>query len=50
VHPPLSALPVFVLGLAAAAVFQRGGLLLAPILAHATYNASVVGVQLWSGS
>jgi len=49
VHPPISALPVFGLGLAAAAVFQWGGLLLAPILAHATYNAIVVGVQLWSG-
>jgi hypothetical protein len=50
VHPPISALPVFGLGLAAAAVFQRGGLLLAPILAHATYNAIVLGVQLWAGS
>jgi ABC-2 type transport system permease protein len=47
VHPPVSVLPVFVLGLAAATVFQRGGLLLAPILAHATYNAIVLGVQLW---
>ena len=46
VHPPVSALPVFALGLAAAAAFQRGGLLLAPILAHASYNAIVVGAQL----
>ncbi len=48
VHPPLSALPVFVLGLLAALVYERTKMLLAPMLAHALYNAIVVGFQ-WNG-
>jgi membrane protease YdiL (CAAX protease family) len=42
VHPPPSAAPVFVLGLATAFAFERTGLLLAPILTHMVYNASVL--------
>lgn len=46
VHPPVSMLPVFGLGLCAALAFERTKLLLAPILVHALYNAGVMGVQL----
>jgi hypothetical protein len=42
VHPPLSFVPVFGLGVAAALAFERSGSLLAPILAHALYNAVMV--------
>ncbi len=42
VHPPLSAAPVFVLGAAAAISFEYGGMLLAPITAHALYNLAMV--------
>ena len=42
VHPPLSFIPVFGLGVAAALAFERSGRLLAPILAHVVYNASMV--------
>ncbi len=42
VHPPISFVPVFALGLGAAWVFRRQGVLLAPILAHASYNALVI--------
>ncbi len=42
VHPPLSAVPVFVLGAAAAIAFEYSGLLLAPIIVHALYNAFMV--------
>lgn len=48
VHPPLSMLPVFVLGLCAAWSYERGQRLLAPMLAHALYNAAVVSWQLWA--
>jgi membrane protease YdiL (CAAX protease family) len=40
-HPPLSFVPVFSLGVAAAIAFERSGWLLAPVLAHALYNAAV---------
>jgi membrane protease YdiL (CAAX protease family) len=46
VHPPFAVLPVFVLGLAAALIYDRTRLLIAPIAAHAVYNAIVVGHQL----
>jgi len=46
VHPPHSALPVFVLGFVAALVYARFRWLGAPIAAHAVYNALVVGLQL----
>ncbi|WP_229414303.1 type II CAAX endopeptidase family protein [Zemynaea arenosa] len=45
VHPPLSMLPVFVLGLGTALAYARTGALLAPMLVHAIYNAALVAVQ-----
>lgn len=42
VHPFVSWLPVFGLGLATAAVYQRTRLLAAPIVCHALYNALVL--------
>jgi hypothetical protein len=45
VHPPLSVLPVFGLGVCAALSYERTGFLLAPILVHALYNALVLGLQ-----
>ncbi|MBV7537814.1 CPBP family intramembrane metalloprotease [Duganella sp. sic0402] len=42
VHPPLSMLPVFVLGLCAAWTYERSKTLLAPMLVHAAYNAMVL--------
>ena len=45
VHPPLSFVPVFVLGVAAALSFERTRLLWAPIAAHMTYNAVVFLTQ-----
>jgi membrane protease YdiL (CAAX protease family) len=42
VHPPISVLPVFGLGIAAAISFQKSGFLLAPILTHAVYNSVVI--------
>ena len=41
VHPPISFVPVFALGAAAAIVFEKSGWLLAPLIAHALYNAAV---------
>ena len=46
VHPPVSFVPVFVLGLAACVAFRRTGLLLAPITAHMTYNVAAVAAAL----
>jgi membrane protease YdiL (CAAX protease family)/predicted esterase len=42
VHPPLSVIPVFGLGLACAFAFERTKTLLAPVVAHAIYNAVVL--------
>ena len=42
VHPPLAMLPVFALGVIAAWAYERSGLLLAPMLVHAIYNAAVI--------
>jgi ABC-2 type transport system permease protein len=42
VHPPVSVIPVFVLGIAAAISFRKSGFLLAPVLTHATYNTIVI--------
>lgn len=47
VHPPLSMLPVFVLGLCAAWTYERSKTLLAPMLVHAVYNAVILGLQFW---
>jgi ABC-2 type transport system permease protein len=46
VHPAIAFAPVLVLGLAAAWAFERSRFLLAPIMAHMTYNAVVIGVAL----
>ena len=48
VHPPASMLPVFVLGLCAGAAYERSRSLLAPMLAHAGYNAAILAVQLYA--
>ena len=42
VHPPVSVVPVFALGIAAGLSFRKSGLLLAPIVTHAVYNSCVV--------
>lgn len=47
VHPAISFVPVFVLGVVAAWSFERSRLLLAPILAHMIYNAAIVGMSIW---
>ena len=39
VHPPFSIIPVFILGVCAALVYERSRSLLAPMLVHAVYNA-----------
>ncbi len=44
VHPPVSMIPVLVLGLFAGLAYERTRMLLAPILAHALYNAVVLEV------
>ncbi|MEV4779898.1 CPBP family intramembrane glutamic endopeptidase [Burkholderia sp. LMU1-1-1.1] len=46
VHPALSLLPVFVVGLCTAWVYERSKTLLAPMLVHAAYNAAMVAIQL----
>jgi len=45
VHPPASVIPVFGLGLITALVYERTRLLIAPMSAHAVYNALIVGFQ-----
>jgi membrane protease YdiL (CAAX protease family) len=47
IHPPLSMLPVFVLGLCTAWTYERSKTLLAPMLVHAIYNAAVMSMQFW---
>ena len=42
VHPPISMLPVFVLGVATALSFERTRLLLVPMIVHAVYNAGIL--------
>jgi ABC-2 type transport system permease protein len=42
VHPPISVIPVFGLGIAAAISFRKSGFLLAPVLTHAVYNTMVI--------
>lgn len=46
VHPPLSMLPVFVLGLCTAYAYERGKALLAPVVAHAVYNGAMIALQM----
>jgi ABC-2 type transport system permease protein len=45
VHPPVSMIPVFGLGLCAAFAFDRSKLLLAPMIAHGIYNTAVLLYQ-----
>jgi ABC-2 type transport system permease protein len=45
VHPPASMIPVFGLGVCAAFAYERSRMLLAPMLAHALYNAAVIAYQ-----
>jgi ABC-2 type transport system permease protein len=45
VHPAFSIIPVFGLGICAALAYERSRSLLAPMLAHAAYNACVIGAQ-----
>ncbi|WP_338770842.1 CPBP family intramembrane glutamic endopeptidase [Massilia sp. METH4] len=45
VHPPLSMMPVFVLGLCTACAYARNGSLLAPVITHAVYNGAMVMIQ-----
>jgi ABC-2 type transport system permease protein len=42
IHPPISVIPVFGLGIAAAVSFRKSGFLLAPIVTHAVYNTCVI--------
>ena len=46
IHPPASMLPVFVLGLCTAYVYDRTRSLLAPVLVHALYNGALLAQQL----
>ena len=46
IHPAASSVPVFVLGITTAVVYEKTGSLRAPIAAHAVYNAFVVGAAL----
>jgi ABC-2 type transport system permease protein len=46
VHPTLSLLPVFVVGLCTAWVYERNKTLLAPMLVHAGYNAAMIAAQM----
>ncbi len=45
VHPPISVIPVFVLGIVTALIYERTKLLAGPMTAHAVYNAGVIGFQ-----
>jgi ABC-2 type transport system permease protein len=45
IHPPLSVIPVFGLGICAALTYERTKMLAAPMLVHAIYNAVIVGLQ-----
>ncbi|OFA06109.1 CPBP family intramembrane glutamic endopeptidase [Duganella sp. HH101] len=47
VHPPVSMLPVFVLGLCTAWTYERSKTLLGPMLVHAAYNAVILSWQFW---
>jgi ABC-2 type transport system permease protein len=46
-HPAISMVPVFLMGVCAALVYERTRSLLAPMLTHAVYNACAIGAQLW---
>ena len=46
VHPPVSVVPVFFLGLAAALAIVKSKSIVSPIAAHVVYNAAMVGMNL----
>jgi membrane protease YdiL (CAAX protease family) len=48
VHPPPAVIPVFGLGVAAALAYEATGVLLAPMLVHALYNAAVISYQAFA--
>jgi membrane protease YdiL (CAAX protease family) len=48
VHPAVSIVPVFALGMCTAYAYERGKGLLAPMLVHAIYNGAVVAFQLFT--
>ncbi len=48
IHPAVSMLPVFALGIFAAVAYERSKLLLAPMLVHAIYNAAMLSWQYWN--
>jgi ABC-2 type transport system permease protein len=45
VHPPASVIPVFVMGVCAALIYERTRMLAAPMAVHAIYNTAVLGFQ-----
>jgi ABC-2 type transport system permease protein len=45
-HPAISMVPVFLMGVCAALVYERTRSLLAPMLLHAAYNACAIGAQM----
>jgi ABC-2 type transport system permease protein len=45
IHPPYAVIPVFVMGVCAAVIYERTRMLAAPMLVHAIYNATVLGFQ-----
>jgi membrane protease YdiL (CAAX protease family) len=45
VHPPMSVIPVFIMGVCAALIYERTMVLAAPMTVHAVYNAAVLGFQ-----
>jgi membrane protease YdiL (CAAX protease family) len=45
VHPPISVIPVFVLGVVAAWTFHRSKLLISAIATHMIYNVAIVFVN-----
>ncbi|HUQ10532.1 MAG TPA: type II CAAX endopeptidase family protein [Steroidobacteraceae bacterium] len=47
VHPPISVVPVFCMGVCAALVYDRSRSLLAPMLTHCVYNAGALAAQVW---
>jgi hypothetical protein len=42
VHPASAAVPLFIMGMLAAAVYRRTASLLAPVILHVTYNAALL--------
>ncbi len=45
IHPALSVIPVAVMGFVAALAYERTGVLMAPMLVHAVYNAAIFVFQ-----